>query len=541
MAFQDGAGGLRNLSGVIDETSRDKGLDKAIVIQALENAVIAAKLKELQKLSINSSDADLTAEYCEEKDEIELFLWKTVVSDDDIDKDKEFTEITESKAKERDSEIEVGDSQGEKIELSGLGRIAAQSAKQIIVQRIKEAERSQIYNKYKEYEGQILSGQVLRKQGRDIIVDLVSTEARIPASKQIPDELFRVKDRIQGYVEAVVEGGGIQVLMSRSHPNFLKCLFAQNVTEISDEIVIIKSIAREAGSRSKIAVYSTDAAVDPVGACVGQRGARVQAVVQELNNEKIDIVPWESDPAKLVVNALSPALVSKVIMDNERHSMEVVVSEEMLSLAIGRKGQNVRLAAALTGWRLDIKSEKDISVQLAATRAVLKEVPGVGDLTAGVLVDEGIKTPEDLSQTTPAELKKWLNLSPEDAKKVIAAAKEKAEEQINRKVEDTDDYSSEDAHASPEDTSLGIDSLNAEQQMERDNRLKVFRQLKGVGEATATALADAGYGTIGDLVGETRDNIAQQASISRATADTVLRAADRFLQDNRAITREDQE
>ncbi len=512
------------LSGVISTVSRDKNLEKGILIDALEQAVIHAARKDF---GIN---ADLEAHYNEELDEIELFQFRTVISNEDAEEwEDDETKIVLVEAKKLDPETEIGDSLGIKIDTTRFGRIAAQAAKQIIVQKVRDAERAQIHNEYKDRVGEILSGHVRRFERNDIIIDLGRTEAVIPYREQVPGEKFRVKDRIQAFVVEIKRASrGPQIVMSRANPGFLMRLFEQHVTEIYDGVVSIESAARDPGSRSKIAVYSKDSSVDPVGACVGMKGSRVQAVVQELNGEKIDIVPWDKDPARLVCNALAPAVVSKVIVDDERHAMEVIVAEDQLSLAIGKKGQNVRLAAQLTGWRLDIKSEAKLEEQLAGVRAVLTSIKGLGDMHAGILVHEGIKTPAELAEVSPRALCRLLNLELEDAERIIKSAAEKAQELDKGAIRSTADYSAEDAGAEP------AENLQAKKKEVDERRLRIdmFMKLSGVGEATAHALADAGYVTIGDIIADSAEEVAQKADISIGIARTVQIAADRYLQKN---------
>lgn len=520
------------LSGIITAVSRDKNLEKSVLIDALEQAVIHAARKDF------GISADLEAHYNEELDEIELFQFRTVVKDADADEwEGDGTKIILTEAKKLDPDIEVGDSLGVKVDTSRFGRIAAQAAKQIIVQKVRDAERAQIFNEYKDRVGEILSGHVRRFERNDIIVDLGRTEACIPYKEQVPGEKFRVKDRIQAYVSEIKRASrGPQVIMSRAHPGFLKRLFEQHVTEIYDGIVSIEATARDAGSRSKIAVYSKDSSIDPVGACVGMKGARVQAVVQELNGEKIDIVPWDKDPAKLVCNGLAPAVVSKVIVDEERHAMEVIVAEDQLSLAIGKKGQNVRLAAQLTGWRLDIKSEAKLEEQLAGVKAVLMSIKGLGDMHAGILVHEGVKTPAELAEVSPRSLCRLLNLELPDAEKIIEAAAQKAKELEHGSVVGTMEYSAEDAGAAP-----ALEALSKKDSDERKIRIDMFMKLSGVGEATAHALADAGYVTIGDIIADSAEEVAQKAGISIGIARTVQIAADRYLQKNsKSVESDDQ-
>jgi N utilization substance protein A len=323
--------------------------------------------------------------------------------------------------------------------------------------------------------------------------------------------------------------------MSRAHSGFLSKLFEQHVSEIYDEVVSIKSAARDAGLRSKIAVYSKDSSIDPVGACVGMKGARVQAIVQELNGEKIDIIPWDEDPAKLVCNSLAPAVVSKVIVDDEQHAMEVVVAEDQLSLAIGKRGQNVRLAAQLTGWRLDIKSEAKLEEQLAAVKAALGSIAGLGDMHAGILVHEGIKTPAELAEINVRVLCRLLNLEEDSAQKIIESAAHKAKELEIGVIEDTEEYLAKDAVASP----VVESSSDIKDDQTKNERIELFLNLRGVGKATAYALADAGYGTIGDIIADSAEEVSQKAEISLGIARTVQIAADRYLQENQQAVRDD--
>jgi N utilization substance protein A len=416
------------LRKVISGVSRDKNLDKAVIIDALQQAVVHAARRTL------GATADLEAHYNEDTDEIELYQFRTVVDDDDVA--NENLEIALHDARRLDPETVLGDAIGIKIDTSKFGRIAAQSAKQIIVQKVRDAERAQIFEEFKDRVGEILSGYVRRFERNDIIVDLGRTEAVIPYKEQVPTEKFRVKDRIQAYVLDVKRSSrGPQIIMSRAHPGFLVALFSQHVTEIYDGIVNIEAAARDPGYRSKIAVYSRDSSVDPVGACVGMKGSRVQAVVNELNGEKIDIIPYDHDPARLVCNALAPAVVSKVIVDEESHGMEVIVADDQLSLAIGKRGQNVRLAAQLTGWKLDIKSESSIEEKMAGAKDVLATIDGLDDMMAELLVQEGYSTPADVAQLSPRALNRLLNLDQEQALRLIEKAKEAAGQMTQGKAE----------------------------------------------------------------------------------------------------------
>ncbi len=513
-----------DLTRVINVVSKDKNLDKAIIIDALEQAVLHAARRDY------GATADLEAHYNEESNEIELFQFRTVVED----VQDEVREISVPEAHKLDPDANVGDALGIKIDTSTFGRIAAQSAKQIIVQKVRDAERAQIYEEFKDRVGEVLSGHVRRFERNDIIVDLGRTEAIIPYREQMPTERYRVKDRVTGYVLEVKRSSrGPQIVMSRAHPGFLVRLFEQHVTEIYDNIVTIESAARDPGHRSKIAVYSRDNSVDPVGACVGMKGARVQAVVQELNGEKIDIVPWDKDPARLVCNALAPAQVSKVIVDDQNHSMEVIVGDDQLSLAIGKRGQNVRLAAQLTGWRLDIKSESKLEQEQVGAKIMVANIPGIGPMRAEILVNEGVKSPAEVAALSARTLQRLLNMDEAEADKVVEEARRIAGEKggpAPKAPSESGEHGDLFAHAAADPRRREEAEKVPEQDTGRSDRVKLFLRLTGVGEATATALGDAGYGTIGDIIADSAEEVAQKTGLSIGIARTVQIAADRYLQ-----------
>jgi len=372
----------------IDQVAKDKGIDAKEIIGALEEAMKQAARRE------GGQDREVEARYNEELGEIELFEFREVV-EEITDPD---SQILVAKAREFDPEAEAGDEIGVKLDTSGYGRILAQTAKQVIIQRIREAERDNVHEEYKDRKGEIVNGIVRRFEKGAIIVDLGRAEAVLPLKEQVPRETYRPNDRIRAYVIDVNKATkGAQIVLSRTSIEFLTKLFEQEVPEMYEGIVRIESAAREPGGRSKIAVVSRDSDVDPVGACVGMKGSRVQAVVQELRGERIDIVPFSPDPARYVCSALSPAQVSKVIIDDGQKSMDVIVPDDQLSLAIGRKGQNVRLAVQLTGWKIDIKSEskmRDLAQWLSEAVSV---VEGCGDADAELLLQQGITSLEDLA------------------------------------------------------------------------------------------------------------------------------------------------
>lgn len=339
---------LVNLNHIIDQVVKDKGIDRSVLVEALESAVLSAANKKYR------NTRDLEAHYNDELGEVEVFEFVTVV-DEVIDS---YKEIDLEEAREIDPEVEIGDSLGMKLDAGNFSRIAAQTAKQVIIQKVREAEREGVYNEFKDRVGELVNGIVRRYERGDLIVDLGRAEALLPHREQVPRENYRQGDRVRAYIsEAKMSPKGPQIILSRTHPGVVAALFHFEVPEIAEGIVEIKAVAREPGSRAKIAVVSHDSDVDPVGACVGMRGSRVQNVVSELRGEKIDIIPWTPDIARFACSALSPAEVTRVYVDNEEQALEIIVPDDQLSLAIGKKGQNVRLAAKLTGWKIDIKSE----------------------------------------------------------------------------------------------------------------------------------------------------------------------------------------
>ena len=362
-----------NLKRIIDQISRDKGIDRTLLVEAIEEAVRSAARKKY------GSRRDIEVQFNEESGEIEVFQYRTVVEN----VEDEETEISLQDARQLDPEVELEDDLGEKIlDIADLGRIAAQSAKQVIIHRMRDAERDVIYDMFRDREGSIVNGIVQRFERGNMIINLGRTDAMLPRDGQIPKRSFKQGDRIRAYLlEVRQETRNSQLVLSRTCNEFLIKLFEMEVPEIAEGIVKIMGAAREPGFRAKIAVSSTESDVDPVGACVGLKGSRVQNVVQELQGERIDIVPWSPDPAKYVYNALAPAEVSMVIVDEDNHQLLVVVPDDQLSLAIGRQGQNVRLASKLMSWRIDVKSE---------TRYANLNDPGYKTLVAVEGVDENL-------------------------------------------------------------------------------------------------------------------------------------------------------
>lgn len=381
---------FQNLGKVLDQVSKDKGIPREMLVEAIEDAFLSAARKKWGFLG------DLEAHFNEEAGEIELFQFKTAV--ETIENENLEMELPD--AQKLDPDVEAGDSIGVKMDPSVFGRIAAQTAKQVIIQKVREAERQVVFEEYKDRLGELITGVVRRFEKGDLIVDLGRTEAVVPKQEQVPSENYRAGERLQGFFLRIdKEGRGPAVVVSRKNLGLLIGLFTMEVPEIAEGIVEIAAAAREPGVRSKIAVSSRDSDVDPVGACVGIKGSRVQNVVGELKGEKIDIVAWESDPARFVCNALAPAEVVKVIIREREHAMEVVVPDDQLSLAIGRRGQNVRLAAQLTGWNIDVFSETKIEQVAARAKKVLADILGTDDGSAMILYSHSFRSFEDIASS----------------------------------------------------------------------------------------------------------------------------------------------
>lgn len=405
---------ITDLNHLLDQIHKDKGIPKDSLIEAIEAAMLSAARKKM------GFYGDLEAQFNPDIGEVELFQFKIVVDkveDEDVD-------ISIEDAHKLDSEAQVGDELGVKVDSSVLGRIAAQTAKQVIIQKLRDAEKNVIVDEYEDKLGQVLTGIVRRFEKGDIVIDLNKAEAVIRRREQIDSEAFKTGDRIQGYFfEIDTKARGPMIQLSRKHPLFVKCLFEMEVPEVSEGIVEIKSVSRDAGIRSKIAVYSADSDVDPVGACVGLKGSRVQAVVQELRGEKIDIVLYDHDPAKFVCNAIAPAQVSKLIILDKANAMEVIVPDDQLSLAIGRKGQNVRLAANLTGWSIDIYSESKVEELSKFAKEKLSEELEISEALATVLYSHAFRSVEEIADTALVEFMEIPGMDPDVLKTMHSKAK----------------------------------------------------------------------------------------------------------------------
>jgi N utilization substance protein A len=483
----------QNLNYLIEQVGRDKGIDKQVIINALEDAMLKASKKRY------GLQHDIEAHYNEELGEVELFQFKTVVEkieDPDL-------EVTLEEAQKMDPDVEVGDSLGVKLSVEDLGRIAAQTAKQVIMQRVRDAEGETTYNEYKDRKGEVVTGFVQRIERGNIYVNLGRAEAILPKREQVPREVYKRGDRIKTYILDIQRTPiGCQIYLSRTHPGFLAKLFEMEVPEISEGIVQVMSAAREPGERSKISVYSNDADVDPVGASVGMKGSRVQSVVQELRGEKIDIIPYNNDPAKFVCNALSPAKVSKVYLNDEEKYMEIVVADDQLSLAIGKRGQNVRLASKLTGWKIDIKSESKMEKLSEEVVERLTALPGVGEIVARVLYEEGFYTLEDIIEAEGEELGRICGIGEKKGEKIVEAAR----------------------------AMIGLTSASAEGKQGRVKRGDdPVERLPGVGDKTATLLQESGYESVRDLFQADVAILSQLPGVSRTKAEKLIQTAKDYI------------
>lgn len=385
-----------DIKKAIDQISKDRGLDRGMLIDTLEEAVRTSVIRKY------GEDLDVEVSFNEDTGEIEVFQFKVVTRDEDIEND--ITQISIEDAREHDPSVQLDDEIGFRLKVEDLGRIAAQSAKQVIIQRMRDAEQEIIYEEFKDRQGEILSGIVQRRDKAGWIINLGRTEALLPKDEQIPREHYKRGDRVQALVIDVrKEGRGPQVIVSRSHPDYMAMLFKREVPEVDDGTVVIMNIARDPGSRAKAAVMTRDRDVDPVGACVGIRGSRIQNIVQELRGERIDIVVWSPEIATYARNALSPALITRIIVDEEENMLEVIVPDNQLTNAIGRKGQNVKLASKLLGWKIDIFTETRYNEGHAIGKG-LDQLASVAEVPLQAFVDAGFQTIEKLQSATDEEL-----------------------------------------------------------------------------------------------------------------------------------------
>lgn len=512
-----------DLLGMIDQVAREKGIDRKVLTETMEAAILKAAQAAF------GQTREMEARLNEETGTIDLFQYMTVVEEVE---DPE-NQLSIEEAEKVGLEAEVGEELGFQVfwhprdaeqarqqdkefgdlldmaqARSTFGRIAAQTAKQVLLQRVRDAERDLIFEEYKDRQGELIRGIVHRfERGHNIIVDLGKTEAVLSGREQTPRETYRPGDRIVAYVKNIDrEARGPMVILSRSAPALVEKLFQSEVPEIYEGIVNIVGVAREAGSRSKIAVASRNADVDAVGACVGIKGSRVQAVVQELRGEKIDIVPFDEDPARYIINAIQPADVNKVIVDEADHRMELVVPDEKLSLAIGRKGQNVRLAAQLTGWKLDIISESKFKQIEQEALGALQEIEGVDDELARAFYRLGFRALEEVAEASLEELLVVDGVSEQETAATLQAAAETAMERLRqRRIEAA---------------SQGTEPLSEREKL---------RFIAGVGLRTLQLLEESGYKNVRDLAEEDPERLAIRAGLGTKKAGLVQLSAKRFL------------
>jgi N utilization substance protein A len=484
---------------VADAVAREKGIERDEVLEAMEQAIQKAGRSKY------GHEHDIRAKIDRKTGEIRLMRYREAVET----VENEATQLTLPQAQRLNAEIKLGEFIIDDLPPIDFGRIAAQTAKQVIVQKVREAERKRQFDEYKDRKGEIVNGLVKRVEFGNVTVDLGRAEAMLRRDELLPRETFRNGDRVRALIYDVrEEPRGPQIFLSRTHPDFMAKLFAQEVPEIYDGIIEIKAVARDPGSRAKIAVLSNDSGIDPVGACVGMRGSRVQAVVGELQGEKIDIIPWSPDPATFVVNALAPAEVAKVVLDEETRRIEVVVPESQLSLAIGRRGQNVRLASMLTGWNIDILTEEEESErrseEMRTRSQMFIDALDVDDVIAHLLVTEGFTNIEEVAFVPVEELASIEGFDENVARELRERARVFLQEQ-NEKL-------------SARRRELGVDDALA--------------AIPGLTPAMLVMLGESGIKTLDDLADlssseliDEKDGILRTAGLSEATANAIIMAA----------------
>ena len=506
----------KELMEVANMVAREKGIELEEVVQAM---ILAFQKAGQAKYG---HENDIRTEIDPESGEIRFYRCLTVVEEPE----NAAAEITIAEAKEREpkqTELhELGAVHRELLPPIDLGRIAAQTIKQTIVQQVREAERARQYEEFKDRVGEVVNGIVKRVEYGSVLVDLERAEGLLRRDEIIPRETHRIGDRVRSFIYDVRnEGRGTQILLSRCHPQFMAELFAQEVPEVYDGVIEIKSVSRDPGSRAKIAVISHDSSIDPVGACVGMRGSRVQAVVGELQGEKIDIVPWSADPATFVVNALAPAAITKVIVDEEKDQMTVVVAEDQLSLAIGRRGQNVRLASQLTGWIIELLTEEQESASrqedFQKRSAFFTEALDVDDMIAQLLAAEGFVDLEQIAETSPVDLAQIEGFDEGLAEELCTRAQQWLDEQIRGWIEKR--------------RAAGVTDEVAE--------------TEGLTHAMVALLGDAGVLTLDDLAGLSRDDLADALGSIAPPVDEldriILTARQRWYPDESLLPEESEE
>jgi transcription termination/antitermination protein NusA len=493
-----------NLNVILDQVAKDKGIDRQKLVEILEEAIASAAKRHF------GLERNLKARFDDDKGGIDLFQVLTIVADptDENPLPDPVNMVPVTIAQARGIEVEPGDELdfpiyyrpedeaeakaqdeqwGDLLKLKtfrrSFGRIAAQTAKQVMIQGTRNAERENVFNEYKDRKGELITGIVRRFERGNVIVDLGRAEAVLPVREQVPRESYRAGDRIQAYVVDVLrESKGPQIILSRGSVELLKRLFEQEVPEIAEGVVVIEAAAREPGGRAKIAVSSRDSDVDPVGACVGMKGSRVQAVVQELRGEKIDIVPWHEDPARFVCNALAPAEVSRVLLDEQNNAMEIIVPDDQLSLAIGRRGQNVRLASQLTRWKLDINSESRVKEMAEFAKESFNAI-GVPEQTQEMLYAHGFRKAQDIANASPEMLTQFPGFTMDMIPDLQRRARDQSIDDAQKEMQ----LEQEREAARIAEARRHPDELSQEERLAR---------VRGVGEKTIESLKAAGYPTV---------------------------------------------
>ena len=465
------------LLALADALAREKAIDKDIVIEAIEDAITKAARARY------GAEHDITASIDQKTGELTLTRRVTIV-EDDAEIEQPDAVIRISDAKKSDKQAVVGKVYEETLPPFDFGRVQTQMARQVVTHKVREAERERQYEEFKDRVGEIVNGVVKRVEYGNVIADLGRGEGVMRRDQSIPREVFNIGDRIRCYIYDVrTETKGPQIMLSRAHGGFMAKLFAQEVPEVYDGVIEIRAVARDPGSRAKMAVVSNDSSIDPVGACVGMRGSRVQAVVAELQGEKIDIIPWSPDEAAFIVNALAPAEVSKVVMDEEEERVEVVVPDEQLSLAIGRRGQNVRLASQLTGWQIDIITETQDSErrqqQFAERTQLFQEALDVDEVIAQLIVTEGFATVDEVAYVDPAEIATIEGFDEDTAEEIQARARDYLEKEA--------------AEYDGKRRELGVEDA--------------LLEVEGVTLPISVALGEGGIKTVEDLAGLVPDDL----------------------------------
>jgi N utilization substance protein A len=521
-----------SLGNILEQVAKEKGIEKKVLVETIEAAILKAAQ------SVFGQNRELESKYNDDTGQVDLFQYMTVVEEvadpereialGEVQRRKLDAELgeelgfqvfwrPEDAKKANDQDKEYGDLLKLKQARSTFGRIAAQTAKQVLLQRVRDAERDLIFEEYKDKKGELIRGIVRRfEKGNNLIVDIGRTEGVLPFREQTPRETYRPGDRIVAYVKDIDrEARGPQVILSRSDPRLVEKLFEAEVPEIYEGIVRIVAVAREPGARSKIAVTSRDSDVDPVGACVSMKGSRVQAVVQELRGEKIDIVPFDRDPARYVIAAIQPAEVHKVIVDDSGGRMELVVPDEKLSLAIGRKGQNVRLAAQLTQWKLDIISESKFRQMEEEAITALSLIDGVTDTLAKAMYRQGFRALEELSEASLEELSAIAGLGDAEAAQRM---KDKADATLEAQRQER----------------MRAAGQKTEPLTEHERLLLV----KGIGDRTVLSLEEAGYKSINELLREDEDRLAIKSGLRIAKVRSLRLAAKEYLEGEKKMLAE---